>query len=128
VIRYQNNSVSHYIKKILIIDDEFDLCAVLKKALGRDNYSVECAYSLSEADNKLKDHPQVVLLDNNMPDGTGLEYLQMHPVEFMGSMVIMITADANPALEKKARQEGVDVFIRKPFSVGRIREALRQSP
>ena len=62
-----------------------------------------------------------------MPDGTGLEYLQMHPVEFMGSRIIMITADTNPVLEMKARKEGVDIFIVKPFSVSSLKEALRQS-
>ena len=115
------------IKKILIIDDELDLCAVLKKALSYENYTVDCAYSLSEADSKLKDRPSVILLDNNMPDGTGLEYLQMHPVEFMGTIVIMITADANPGLEMKARQEGVEIFIKKPFSVSNLKEVLRHS-
>lgn len=126
-IRYQKHSVSFLIKKILIIDDELDLCAVLIKALGRENYTVDCAFSLSEVEDKLRDHPQVILLDNNMPDGTGLEYLQMHPVEFMGTTVIMITADVNPLLEMKARQEGVDIFINKPFSVSSLKEVLRQS-
>ena len=111
----------------MIIDDEFDLCSLLKKALTLENYAVECAYSLSEADNKLKDHPNIILLDNNLPDGTGLEYLQMHPVQFMKTVVIMITADANPVLERKAREEGVAVFVKKPFSVKSIKELLRQS-
>lgn len=127
MIRYQNNSVSFLIKKILIIDDELDLCSLLKKALTPENYTVDCAYNLSEANNKLGDHPNVILLDYNLPDGTGLEYLQMHPVQFMGTVVIMITADANPSLEWKARQQGVDAFIMKPFSVRGIKELIRQS-
>lgn len=127
LIRYQNNSVSFFIKKILIIDDELDLCSLLKKVLTPENYTVDCAYSLSEANNKLGDHPNVILLDYNLPDGTGLEYLQMHPVQFMGTIVIMITADANPILESKARQQGVDAFITKPFSVRGIKELIRQS-
>jgi DNA-binding response OmpR family regulator len=88
---------------------------------------VDCAYSLSEAQMKLKDNPNVILLDNNMPDGTGLEYLQMHPVEFMGSKVIMMTADPNPMLEMKARQEGVDTIIKKPFSVSNLKELIKRS-
>ena len=88
---------------------------------------MDCAYSLSEADSKLNDSPSVILLDNNMPDGTGLEYLQMHPLQFMGTYVIMITADINPTLEKKATLEGVDAFINKPFTIHSIRELIRQS-
>jgi DNA-binding response OmpR family regulator len=127
VIRYQNHNVSPFIKKILIIDDETDLCSLLKTVLTYDNFTVDCAYSLSEADNKMREHPNIVLLDNNLPDGTGLEYLQMHQVEFIGMTVIMISADASPTLERKAIQEGVDVFVNKPFSVRGIREIIRQT-
>jgi DNA-binding NtrC family response regulator len=127
LIRYQNHNVSPFIKKILIIDDETDLCSLLKRVLTHDNFTVDCAYSLSEADNKMQEHPHIVLLDNNLPDGTGLEYLQMHPVQFMGTIVIMISADASPSLERKAMQEGVYIFINKPFSVRGIREVIRQT-
>jgi len=88
---------------------------------------VDCAYSLSEANDKLDEHPSVILLDINMPDGSGLEYLQMHPVQFMGTIVIMITADSSPVLEKKAREEGVEGFIKKPFSLHNIWEVIKQS-
>jgi DNA-binding response OmpR family regulator len=81
------------IKKILIIDDELDLCAVLKKVLGRENYTVDCAYSLSEVEGKLKDSPNVICWTTICPDEQGIEYLQMHPTEFVGTIVIMITAD-----------------------------------
>jgi len=88
---------------------------------------VDCAYSLSEAEDKLQDHPQIILLDNNLPDGSGLEYLQMHPVQFMGTQVIMISADVSLTLERKAKQEGVDAFITKPFSLRSIKDLIRQS-
>jgi DNA-binding NtrC family response regulator len=81
---------------------------------------------LSEAENKLREDPQVILLDNNMPDGTGLEYIQMHPVDFIGRKVIMMTADPNPVLEIKARQEGINTFIKKPFSFSNLKELIRQ--
>jgi DNA-binding response OmpR family regulator len=113
-------------KTILIIDDEPDLCALLKAALIGENYIVECAFSLSEAERKLNSHFKVVLLDNNLPDGTGLEYIQTHPVQFQESFVIMISADSNPVLEMKAKQEGVDAFIHKPFSVRSVKELIKR--
>jgi len=104
-----------------------DICSVLSRALTRDDYAVDCAYSLSEANGKLDEHPSVILLDNNMPDGSGLEYLQMHPVQFMGTFVIMITADTSPVLEQKAKEEGVEAFVKKPFSIHNVWELIRQS-
>jgi two-component system, OmpR family, KDP operon response regulator KdpE len=112
-------------KTILIIDDETDLCALLKMALVRDDYAVDCAFSLSEAEKKLEDHPSVVFLDNNLPDGTGLEYLQRHPIIFKEIHVIMISADPSPALEHRAKKEGIHSFMHKPFSLFSLKQIIK---
>jgi two-component system, OmpR family, response regulator len=113
-------------KTILIIDDERDLCALIKKALTREGHRVDCVGSLAEAAIKLLEHPQVVLLDNNLPDGWGIDYFRNHADQFMESFVIMISADPSPALEFKAMKEGFDAFIPKPFSVGALKELIRR--
>ncbi len=59
-------------QRILIIDDEQDQCLLLAMFLTRNNYDVFCAYTLSEGLTKLKaDHPDILLLDDNLPDGLG---------------------------------------------------------
>ena len=61
-------------KKILIIDDEEDLCLLIKAHLSRKNYEVYTSYSLKqglkEVENVL---PDILFLDNNLPDGLGWE-------------------------------------------------------
>jgi DNA-binding NtrC family response regulator len=113
-------------KKILVIDDEKDFCELIKNILLRENFSVDCAFTLEEAEEKLRENPQIVLLDNNLPDGSGLDYLQMHPVPFMHSSVIVITADPTESVREKAAREGTVAFISKPFSVQAIRDMVRQ--
>jgi len=113
-------------KKVLVIDDEKDFCELIKNILLRENFVVECAYTLAEAEHKLRENPQIVLLDNNLPDGSGLDYLQMHPVPFMNSSVIVITADPTESVKEKAEREGTVAFITKPFSVKTIRDMVRQ--
>ena len=113
-------------KTILIIDDEKDLCEVLKKAFRKDNYSVDCAFTLAEAEEKLKKHPGIVILDNELPDGTGIEYLNTHAPAFLDIAVLMISADSEPQTIKKAKTAGVQEFISKPFSLLRIKEFLRK--
>lgn len=113
-------------KKILVIDDEKDFCELLKNILMRENFEVDCAFTLEEAEGKLKDHPQIVLLDNNLPDGSGLDYLQMHPVPFMNSSVIVITADPAESIKEKAAREGTVAFLSKPFSVQTIRDMVKR--
>jgi DNA-binding response OmpR family regulator len=114
-------------KSILVIDDEYDLCELIKMILNKEGFIVECAYTLAEASEKLLGHPDIVLLDNNMPDGTGLAYLQMHPVDFMNSFVVMISADPSKELQNKASNEGIRDFIPKPFSMARMRAILKEA-
>lgn len=70
--------------KVLIIDDEEDLCLLIKTYLSRKNCEVYTANSLSEGLKKLNDLvPDILFLDNNLPDGLGWEtaekILSQHP-------------------------------------------------
>jgi DNA-binding response OmpR family regulator len=111
-------------KSVLVIDDEKDLCEVISRALKKEGFEVDCAFNLAEAGPKLAVRPDIVILDNNLPDGSGIEYIQMHPVEFMQSFVILISADPGTSLQKKAAYEGIRAFLPKPFSIDRMKEVL----
>jgi DNA-binding response OmpR family regulator len=113
-------------KKILVIDDERDFCELIKSILLRENFLVDCAFTLKDAEGKLRENPEIILLDINLPDGSGLDYLQMHPVPFMNSSVIVITADPSESTREKAALEGTAAFLSKPFSVQTIREIVKR--
>jgi DNA-binding response OmpR family regulator len=114
-------------KTVLIIDDEKDLCALLKKALSTEQYLVDCAYTLADAGSKLKvKNPDIILLDNNMPDGSGLDYYNLYPKRFKKSMVVFITADSSADIGERADLSGVAAFIRKPFSIGVLRDTFKR--
>ncbi len=58
--------------KALIIDDEVDLCLLLKSYLQRKGYQVSLAHSLDDGLGKIEaENPQLLFLDNNLPDGLG---------------------------------------------------------
>jgi DNA-binding response OmpR family regulator len=110
--------------RILIIDDERDLCHLLKLVLLKERYLVDCAFCLMDAGKKLLRNPQIIFLDNNLPDGSGLEYFHNHPKEFFNCSVILITADGSPSVKMHALDMGIDIFIEKPFSVKEIRDII----
>ena len=112
-------------KSVLVVDDEKDLCEVISRVLKKDRFDVECAFNLAEAGHKLTSRPDIVILDDNLPDGSGLGYIQMHPVEFMQSYVIMISADPSTTLQKKASSEGIRAFLPKPFSIELMKRVLK---
>lgn len=59
-------------KKVLIIDDEIDLCLLLKSYFVRKNFEVVVSHSIKEGLTIVKDlKPDILFIDNNLPDGTG---------------------------------------------------------
>jgi DNA-binding response OmpR family regulator len=113
-------------KTILIIDDEQDLCALLTTVLTQENYTVDFAFNLAEAKRKLEKLPRIVLLDNNLPEGSGIEFLQMNPDKFVESYVVLMSADSSQSFELQLQQEGVDAIIRKPFTVRHVKDLISE--
>src|ERR1700750_1030932 len=111
--------------RILIIDDEQDLCHLLKIILLKDKFLIDCAYSLTDAGQKLLLQPQIIFLDNNLPDGSGLDYFHDHPDQFVKSSVILITADGGHSTKMLASEAGINMFIQKPFSIKEIKDIIK---
>ena len=59
-------------KKVLIVDDEVDLCMLMKAYFNRKDYDVYIAHSLADGITQLKKvSPDVIFIDNKLPDGFG---------------------------------------------------------
>lgn len=81
------------VKKILIIDDEKDLCLLLKSYLSKKEYEVYVSYRLNEGIAKaLEINPDVIFLDNNLPDGQGWEMADWLQVQFPLLQIILMSA------------------------------------
>jgi len=70
--------------KVLIIDDEKDLCLLIKAYLSRKNCDVHTAYTLADGLSQVDQFlPDILFLDNNLPDGLGWEnaetIIKTHP-------------------------------------------------
>jgi two-component system, OmpR family, response regulator len=80
-------------KKVLIIDDEVDLCLLLKTYLNRRNYDVYYSHTLQEGMNQFKQVvPDILFLDNNLPDGIGWEKAAGLLEQYPGLQVHLISA------------------------------------
>ena len=103
---------------ILIIDDEMDICFLLSAILKQKNLPAVHVSSLSEANRVIEQtsHFSFVFLDNHLPDGLGVNYIGKIKQNFPACKVIMITAHDNQSDRQKAREQGADFFIGKPFS------------
>lgn len=114
------------INKILIIDDEKELCELIQFILKEENYQIDCAYTLKEGKKKwMNQHPSILILDHFLPDGNGLDMIEHEPEILINSKVILITGDAELS-KSRAEDLGIEFFIQKPFSLKTIRELVQE--
>ena len=105
------------ILKVLIIDDETDICYLLSTLLKQKNLETEYVNTLSDATLALrKDVPEIIFLDNHLPDGLGMNYIEYIKNNYPTSKIVMITAHDTAADRSRALSEGADYFISKPFT------------
>jgi len=103
------------VARILIIDDDPAICTMLANKLGRDGYEVEAVRTLKQGMIMVEDGSwDVVLLDVQMPDGNGLEYLSRFVNSPSKPEVIIVTGDGALDGAKRAIQGGAWTYIEKP--------------
>lgn len=107
---------------LLIVEDEVILARNLAKALVRDGFEVEHAATLAEARRLFDATPfDVVLLDLQLPDGSGLDLLGRFIDADADLPVIMMTAYGSVADAVQAMQRGARDYVQKPFELEEIR-------
>ena len=109
----------------LIVEDETDICFLLTGILRKKNLHSSCVNNIHEARDMLATrHPSILFLDNHLPDGYGVDFIQhikrSHPL----IRIVMITADDTLANKNKALNAGADFFIGKPFTRDTINKTI----
>lgn len=118
-------------KRILIVDDEADICLLLSGLLRRLGYQPTCANFIEDGRQCLHNQQfDAVFLDLNLPDGLGFDLLpfikegQRKEGE-RETKVIMISAFDGQAERRRATEQGADYFIGKPFTRRSVEMALQ---
>jgi len=110
---------------VLIIDDERDICFMLSTILKQKAIATKVVHSISEAGQWLsKQIPSLVFLDNNLPDGKGVDFLADVKRIAPSAKVVLITAYDTPNDRRQAMDNGADGFIGKPFDRQMVYSAL----
>jgi len=119
-------------EKILIIDDDLNICESIKMILEYENYSVDIAHNAVEGLNKIKQNSyKAILLDIKMPEMDGLEAITKIKELDDTISVIMISAHASLGNAIEATKKGAYDFIEKPIDRDKllitVRNAVQQS-
>jgi len=111
--------------RILVVDDEQEICNMLKKFLVKKGYEVYTANNGEDALSIIKkERPHIVLLDIKMPRMDGIECLQRIREIDKEVGVIMITAVKEEEIGKKAMKLGAFDYITKPLSFDYLQNCL----
>jgi DNA-binding NtrC family response regulator len=112
-------------KKILIVDDEPKIRALLEKFLTKKGYQVVTAASGQEAIEKVKtDNPALVLMDIRMPGVDGLTAMKKIKEVSPKAGIIMITGVKDEEVAKKAMELEAFDYITKPFDLNYLETSL----
>jgi two-component system alkaline phosphatase synthesis response regulator PhoP len=120
-------------KKILLVDDEQDIVEFLKYNLEQENFEVIVGANGEEALVKLKEDPDLIILDIMMPKMDGFETCKQirGQKKFENTPVIFLTAKAGEVNEIKGLELGASDYIQKPISpkklIARVKSNLRKS-
>jgi DNA-binding response OmpR family regulator len=117
-------------RRILVVDDEERMVRFIRMNLEHDGFQVMEAFNGKQAIDKLRDTPDLILLDVMMPDIDGFEVLETVR-EVSNVPVIMLTAKGEENDRVRGLELGADDYITKPFSprelVGRVKAVLRRT-
>jgi two-component system KDP operon response regulator KdpE len=119
-------------KKILVIDDEFQITRVLKRSLGAHRYDVRTASDGESGLDLFRDfHPDLLITDLSMPEMSGIEVCrEIRKTSSVPIIVLSVRGDERVKVE--ALDAGADDYVTKPFGMdellARVRAALRRSP
>jgi CheY-like chemotaxis protein len=124
------------VKRILIVDDEKDVCEVLRAKFEKAGYEIQMAHDGLEGYQKtLSFKPHCILLDIRMPKEDGLSFLRKLrsyrdedsdvQTNLRHTPVIVLTA-ASQHMKSLFQAEGISDYIEKPFDFDVIKERVKQ--
>ena len=111
--------------KVLIVEDELELAREITDFLRLERYDCQVSTSLSDAIHLLRDRFfDAIVLDLSLPDGDGMNLLEMIRNDHPDSAVVI--ASARGALEDRilGLKNGADDYLPKPFSLAELHMRL----
>ncbi len=117
-----------YQTRVLLVDDESDYALTLSKRLQLRNIESHVVNDGNSALDFIKNEgPEVIVLDINLPDISGLEVLKTAREEEPHLKVIIITGEEGDKVQKDVDEAGAFAFLRKPFDLNDLLKTINDA-
>ncbi len=111
--------------RIMVVDDEKQICENVAKILRKNNYEIETANSADEALEKMaRESYSLLISDIVMPGKNGLELLNLVKTQWPLTKAVMMTAYASTDTAMKAIRLGALDYVPKPFTPNELRRTV----
>ena len=112
--------------RILIIEDNAELCKYIKKSLEQEGYAVDIAFFGNDGEEKaFVNQYDAILLDLNLPDKDGLEIIKFLRDSDVQAPIIIITARSEITDRAIGLDSGADDYLIKPFDLVELKARIR---
>ena len=113
--------------RIFIIDDDISFSKELSTFLQNLDYQVQVAPTLAEARKTIEAfQPDILLLDLQLPDGDGLQFLDFVSENLPGLTVVMLSGYGSIATAVQAIKKGAEDFLSKPVNPEHLKVFLEK--
>ncbi len=112
--------------KVLIIEDEIDLLITISNFLTKEKYICELAENFCKAEEKLLIYQyDIILLDITLPDGNGLDLLDVTKKNNIHAGVIILSAKNSTDDKISGLDHGADDYMTKPFQLSELNSRIK---
>jgi two-component system, OmpR family, phosphate regulon sensor histidine kinase PhoR len=116
------------LKRILVVDDEINVCKSVRQALKNSDYEIELALSGVDALRLEGEKPfDVILLDLMMPVAGGLDVLKTLKARNIRAQIIIMTGYPSSRTSLQSMQLGAFDYLPKPFLLSEIRSLVAKA-
>lgn len=115
------------VSKVLVAEDHEDTRFLLRTLLEQRGLAVvEAADGVEAVDAAEREHPDLILMDGEMPllDGFAATRRLRGLASFSGVPIVFLSGHAGPQPQTEARAAGCDEYVVKPFNLARLEDVL----
>ena len=113
---------------VLLVEDDRVTLEAIRRTLHKYGYEYKSATQLKEAKNLIRKEPfDLILSDLRLPDGSGLELLDLVRQFVFDTPFVVITASEKKSLIQEALSRGADDFLSKPFNLQNLPTVIERN-
>ena len=114
--------------KVLLYDDDADILDVCSTILTMRGFDVLCKNDCRTIDDDINGYqPQVILMDNWLPDMGGVKAVQQIKATPAFANIPVVFFSANSHVEELARESGADYMLKKPFDIDQLETTIKEA-